>query len=86
MLGVLKKGFEKVQLFCFPDDVLNTDKPDVLISFSTFNDELIVVALFNVVFPEKINDDLHVVKLFNVVFPEKIKDDINVVGLLKIPI
>jgi hypothetical protein len=47
-------------LFCFVDNdelIPNTDKPDVFISPTTFNDELIVVALFNVVFPETFNDD-----------------------------
>jgi hypothetical protein len=49
-----------------------------------FNDELIVVALFNVVFPDTFKDDIHVVILFNVVFPETFNDDTHVVTLFNI--
>ncbi len=47
VFDVFKKGFEQVKLFCFVNnDVLipKTDKPDVFISPTTFNGELIVVA------------------------------------------
>ncbi len=56
--------------------ILNTDKSDVFISPTTFNDELIVVILFNVVFPETFNDDIHVVTLFNFVFLEIFKSPV----------
>jgi hypothetical protein len=49
-----------------------------------FNDELIVVALFNVVFPDTFKDDIHVVILFNVAFPEIFNVEMNVPGLLKL--
>ena len=44
---VFVRGDVKVKLFCFVDNaklIPKTDKPDVLISPTTFNDELIVVA------------------------------------------
>jgi hypothetical protein len=46
----------------------NTDKPDVFISPTTFNDELIVVA-FNVVFPETLKLDKAVVFFDNLIKP-----------------
>ncbi len=44
----------------------------------TFNDELIVVTLFNVVFPETFNDELIDVASFHVVEPETFKVYTNV--------
>ncbi len=60
--------------------------PEPIILPTTFNDELIVVALFNVVFPGTFNDHLHVVTvaLFNVVFPDIFKVDMNVEESLKL--
>ncbi len=55
--------------------ILNS-KPDVFISPTTFNDEVIVVILFNVVFPETFNDDIHVVTLFNFVCLEIFKSPV----------
>ncbi len=52
-----------MKLFCFVDNdelVPNTDEPDVFISPTTFNDELIVVAWFNVVLPEIFKLDTNV--------------------------
>ncbi len=58
--------------------------PEPIILPTTFNVELIVVELLNVVDPDTFNDDLHVVILFNVVFPEIFKVEKNVEGLLKL--
>ena len=72
VFDVFKKGFEKVKLFCFVDNVVlipNTDKPDVVTSPNTFNVVLMVVALFNVVLPETFKVDTNVeglLKLINV--------------------
>ncbi len=41
--------------------IANTDKPDVIILFTTFNDDNNVIALFNVVVPDTFNDDINVV-------------------------
>ena len=72
VFDVFDKGFEKVKLFCFVDNAVlipNTDKPEVFISPTTFNVDLIVV-LFNDVNPLTFNDDYNVVLLFKVVVPE----------------
>ena len=72
VFDVFDKGFEKVKLFCFVDNAVlipNTDKPEVFISPTTFNDDLIVV-LFNDVNPDTFNDDNNVVLLFKVVVPD----------------
>ena len=69
--------------------IANTDKPDVVILPTTFNDDNNVVALFNVVVPDTFNDDINVVLLFNLVvpdifvlfkfvIPDTFNDDINV--------
>ncbi len=55
----------------------------ITLSF-TFNDELIALALLNVVFPKTFNGELIVEALFNVVDPEIFKVDTNVEGLLKL--
>jgi hypothetical protein len=50
-------------LFCFDDNVElipNTDKPDVFTSPTTFNVVLMVVALFNVVFPDTFKVEINV--------------------------
>jgi hypothetical protein len=47
----------------------NTDKPDVFVSPTTFKDELIVVALFNVVFPEILKLEKAVVFFDNLIEP-----------------
>ena len=63
------KKFENVKLFCFPDNAELIPNTDVLISPTTFNDELIVVALLSVVFPETFKVDTNVeglLKLINV--------------------
>jgi hypothetical protein len=49
--------------------MLNTDKPDVVILPTTFNDDNSVVALFKVVVPDMFNDDINVVILFSAVIP-----------------
>ncbi len=36
----------------------------------TFNDDVHVVVLFNVVVPDTFNDDVHVVILFNIIVPD----------------
>ena len=43
VFDVFKNGFENVKLFCFPDNVLNTDKPDVFISPTTLNELKLVL-------------------------------------------
>ncbi len=53
----------------------------------TFNDELIVVALFNVVFPDTFkwfHDKLIVVASSKVVFPETFNDDTHVVAFFNV--
>ncbi len=50
-------------MFCFDDNVElipNTDKPDVFTSPTTFNVVLMVVALFNVVFPDTFKVEINV--------------------------
>ncbi len=57
-------------MFCFVDNdvfIPNTDKPDVFISPATFNDELIVVASFNVVLPETFKVDTNVKGLLKLI-------------------
>ncbi len=44
----------------------------------------LVVALFNVVFPETFNDETKVVILFNVVFPETVNDELIFVALFNV--
>ncbi len=58
--------------------------PDPIIFPTTFNDEFIVVALFNLVFPETFNDELIVVALFNVVLPETFTDELTFVILFNV--
>ncbi len=72
VLDAFKKGFEKVELFWFVDNaelIPNTDKPDVFILPTLFNDALKVVAFFNDVNPETSNDS---------------NLDVNVEGFLKL--
>jgi hypothetical protein len=64
--------------------IANTDKPDVVILPTTFNDDNNVVALFNVVVPDTFNDDINVVVLFNLVVPDTFNDDNNVVILFNV--
>ncbi len=57
-------------MFCFVDNdelTPNTDKPDAFISPTTFNDELIVVALFNLVLPEIFKLDTNVEGLLKLI-------------------
>ncbi len=48
--------------------------PDPIILPTTVNDELILVALFNVVFPETLKLDLEVFDLIIVLFPLLVED------------
>ena len=54
--------------------MLNTDKPGVFTSPTTFNVHNHVQAYFNNVIPDTLNDDMHVVLLFNIVVPYIFKE------------
>ena len=72
VFDVFKKGFENVKLFCFPDNVLNTDKPDVFISPTTLNE--LKLVLLNIVVDVACKFDIfnaeYVDKLFKFVIVE----------------